>query len=556
METPIVSKGLKYAKSVVSGKVDACSLVISACKRHIDDLQRAKSAEFPYKFDRIKAEKAAGFASLMVHTKGKWAGKPILLEPWQAFIITVVFGWVRKSDGLRRFREAYCEIPRKNGKSVLGAVVGNYMFVADGEPGSEVYSGASTEKQAWEVFRPARLMTERAPGYKEHFGIQVQAKNIYHPASASRFEPLIGNPGDGASPHCAIIDEYHEHQTPNLYDTMLTGMGARSQPLQFVITTAGVNLAGPCYDKRGQICRILDGAIVNDEVFGIIYTLDEDDDWSDIKNWKKANPNYGISVFPDFLEARLLEATQRASRQNIIRCKHLNQWMNADSAFFNIIEWNKCGDKGMSLEDFTGQPCWFGLDLASKVDIASLVILFRRDNHYYAFCRHYLPTETINLPENTHYQGWQYENWLIATPGAVIDYDVIETDIREMASTVEIQEVAYDPFQATQLSTRMTAEGFPMVEMRPTVLNFSEPMKELESLVMSGRLHHAADPVLSWMASNVVAHMDVKDNVYPRKERNSAKIDGVVALIMALGRAMAGGGEKKSVYEDRGVLVL
>jgi phage terminase large subunit-like protein len=312
----------RYADAVVSGEIDACRFVKSACARHLSDLERQRDAAFPYRFDPVAGEKVCKFAELLPHIKGEWAGKLIKLEPWQSFILSTLFGWVRKTDGKRRFRELYAEIPRKNGKSVFGAVIGLYMFTADGEAGAEVYSGATTEKQAWEVFRPAKLMATRADGFAGHFGVQVNASNMAIVDQAAKFEPIIGNPGDGASPHCAIIDEYHEHRTPDQYDTMITGMGARLQPLTVIITTAGTNLSGPCYDKRATVVKLLDGVIENEELFAIIYTLDDDDDWTDFTLWRKANPNYGVSVYEDYLRARHREAIQQASRQNIIQCKH------------------------------------------------------------------------------------------------------------------------------------------------------------------------------------------------------------------------------------------
>jgi phage terminase large subunit-like protein len=235
------------------------------------------------------AEKAAKFIQLLPHTKGEWAFKrmPITLEAWQLFIVCCAFGWVQKGSKLRRFREVYTEIPRKNGKSAISAGVALYCFTCDNEFGAEVYSGATTEKQAWEVFRPARLMCKRTPLLVEAFGIEVNASNLNRPEDGARFEPLIGNPGDGASPHCAIVDEYHEHPTDSLYTTMLTGMGARRQPLMWAITTAGYNIEGPCYDKRREVIEMLNGTVPNEELFGVIYTVDEGMTGPILKCWKK-----------------------------------------------------------------------------------------------------------------------------------------------------------------------------------------------------------------------------------------------------------------------------
>lgn len=289
---PNVNAANQYARDVVRGKIVACQFVIQACQRHLDDLMAEKSKSFRYRFDKDLAERAAKFIQLLPHTKGEWAFKrmPITLEPWQLFVICCAFGWVNKGIRLRRFREVYTEIPRKNGKSAISAGVALYCFACDNEFGAEVYSGATTEKQAWEVFRPERLMCKRTPMLTEAFGIEVNASNMNRPEDGARFEPLIGNPGDGSSPHCAVVDEYHEHATDALYTTMLTGMGARRQPLMWAITTAGYNIEGPCYDKRREVIEMLNGSVPNDELFGIIYTVDEGDDWTDPQVLEKANP--------------------------------------------------------------------------------------------------------------------------------------------------------------------------------------------------------------------------------------------------------------------------
>ena len=452
-------------------------------------------------------------------------------------MLCVLFGWAEKSTGLRRFRKAYIEVPRKNGKSVIAAGIGNYMLTRDGEKGAEVYCGATSESQAWEVFRPAKQMMEQSPGMQAYYGVEINAKSMSVLATGSRFVPVIGKPGDGSSPSCAIVDEYHEHQTPDLHDTMLTGMGAREQPLMLIITTAGTNLAGPCKGQHDEVVKLLDGLVENDQLFGIIFTIDEKDDWTDFATWKKANPNLGVSVFEDFLRAQLRDACQNAHKQNIIRTKHLNVWCNANTAWMNMLKWNACADPNVTLEQFEGMPCVAALDLASKVDVAALVLLFWKDSKYYAFGKYYLPRDTVDLPQNRHYQGWELEGLLTVTPGAVTDYEYIKEDLR-LFRTVRHSIGSYDPFQATQLSTELTAEEFPMVELRPTVLNFSEPMKELEKLVLNRAIFFDGDKVMTWMMSNVVAHYDAKDNIYPRKERPENKIDGPVALIMALNMAM------------------
>ena len=273
-----VTAALKYAQDVIAGRVPAGGYVRKAAQRHLDDIAKAGKKPYPYRFDDAAAEKVCKFIELLPHTKGKWAagGQTIKLQPWQQFILVVLFGWLRKKDGKRRFRTVYLEIPRKNGKSILAAGIGLYMLCMDGEFGAEVFSGATTEKQAWEVFKPAKLMLERTAALREFVGAEVWAKALVRPGDGSKFEPIIGNPGDGASPSCAIVDEFHEHDTPALYDTMETGMGAREQPLMLAITTAGYNVAGPCFEKRNELTKVLDGVVENDQLFGVIFGIDHD----------------------------------------------------------------------------------------------------------------------------------------------------------------------------------------------------------------------------------------------------------------------------------------
>ena len=386
---PNVNAANQYARDVVRGKIVVCQYVIDACQRHIDDMAQEKSRKFRYRFDKDLAEQAAKFIQLLPHTKGEWAFKrmPITLEPWQLFIVCSAFGWVQKGTKLRRFREVYTEIPRKNGKSAISAGVALYCFTCDNEFGAEVYSGATTEKQAWEVFRPAKLMCKRTPLLTEAFGIEVNAKNMNRPEDGARFEPLIGDPGDGQSPHCAIVDEYHEHDTDSLYTTMLTGMGARRQPLMWAITTAGYNIEGPCYDKRREVIEMLNGTVPNDELFGVIYTVDEKDDWTDPNTLKKANPNMGVSVYSEFLISQQNRAKNNPRLASIFKTKHLNIWVSARSAFFNMLSWRACEDKTLTLEMFEGQSCYQSLDLARKIDMNSRVKLFTREiegkRHYY-----------------------------------------------------------------------------------------------------------------------------------------------------------------------------
>lgn len=542
-----------YSKWVISGKIDACKYVQQACERQERDLKEGKSRGLIWVPE--KAERICSFASKMPHIKGKLAGQNIKLEPWQVFILTTPFGWYKKETGHRRFNTAYTEVPRKNAKSTLSSTVGLYGLTADKEPGAEIYSAATSRDQAKIVFNDAQAMARKRAAFRERFGVQVGSQAIIIPDSNSTFKPLSseGNSLDGLNIHIAIVDELHAHKTREVYDVLETATGARTDPLIWNITTAGSNRAGVCYELRTYLTKILGGQVQDDSFFGIIYTIDDGDIWTDPAAWAKANPNFGISVNPEDLARKCKKAMEMPSAQNNFLTKHLNVWVNADSSWMDMGKWDACKNEALTLDDFENQPCVIGVDLASKVDIAAVTLLFKRDGIYYPFSKYYLPESTIETSGNSQYSGWEIQGRLVSTPGNVIDFDWIKTDIKDFASRFEIQEIAFDPFQATEFSTSMQAEGFKMVEVRPTVLNFSEPMKELEALVLSGKFQHDGDPVLSWMISNVVCHIDNKDNIYPRKERPENKIDGVISLLMALARYIQKP-DDASIYENREIL--
>ena len=554
-----VKRSNRYISDILSDKIPACKWVKLACERQKKDLERWKGKSGKYWFDGSvdgSAHTICWFIENLPHVKGEWAkrGETISLEPWQCFGLTTLFGW-KKQDGTRRFRTSYEEVPRKNAKSTKASGVGLYMLAEDKEMGAEVYSAAVTRDQAKIVWQDAKSMVNRDHEFQSHFGIRAMAHSVFQESTGSKFMPLSSdaNTLEGLNVHCGIIDELHAHRTREVYDVLEMATGSRAQPLIYVITTAGSNRAGICYEVREYLTKILQEVVEDDSFFGIIYTIDDGDDWADPAVWKKANPNFGISIYPDDFERLARKALEMPSATNNFLTKRLNLWVNADTAWMDMKAWERCADLTLKEEDFEGQDCHIGLDLASKVDIAAKVKLFKREvegkEHYYAFGKYYLPESAVEESRNSQYSGWERMGRLVTTPGNVTDYEYIKDDLRHDSSRFQIVEIPYDPFQATQLSTEMYAEGFPMVEVRPTVLNFSEPMKNLEALVLSGRFHHDGCPVLTWMVSNVVCHRDNKDNIYPRKEREENKIDGVVALLMCLNRAIVPA--EVSVYETR-----
>jgi phage terminase large subunit-like protein len=550
----------KYADDVLSGEITACLFIKQAAKRFIRDLSHQNSRSFPFVFDADAGNKACRFIEKMPHIKGEWAKKGLRLElePWQCFVVVNIFAWicartihdhdgnVMMIKGTRRFRTVYLEVARKNAKSTLVSAIGLYMLIADGEEGAEVYSAATTHKQAKIVWQDAKTMVEKSPGLRKHKHVDTNAKGVFIAERACKFEPLHsqGETLDGLNVHCAINDELHAHKKRDLYDVLETATGSRTQPLVLNITTAGTNKAGICYELRLYVVKLMQRVFSDETFFGMIYTLDKDDDPLDRSVWKKANPNYGVSVYPFDMERLAKKAAESPASMNNFLTKRLNVWCNAETAWMNMVEWDKCADPTLKEEDFYGDLMWVGVDLASKIDINAVVRLYKRtiddETHVYAFPTFYLPEQAIIDGSNSQYDGWRRRELLTVTLGEIIDMDVIEDDVIALGDGRVLQEVCYDPgHNATQWATHLDDEGIDMVEVRPSVMNFSEPLKWMEALVKAGRFHHDGNEIMSWMVSNVVVQYDAKDNIYPRKERVENKIDGVVAICTGLNRLLA-----------------
>jgi len=529
--------------AVKAGTIPACKFVKQAVERQRRNL-RTWATSGPYLFDEEEAGEWCEFAEELPHIKGPLAGQNIRLEGWQCFILTTVFGWRKRSTGTRRFRRVYIEVPRGNAKSTLSSGVGLKAAFADGEGGAEVYSAATTRDQARIVFKDAQAMARRRPELCRELGVEVLAHDIVQSSTASKFTALASdsNSLDGLNIHFAAVDELHAHKTREVYDVLETGTGKRPQSMLWSITTAGSDRAGICYELRTYTTKVLSGVIEDESHFGIIYTIDDGDDWTDETSWRKANPNWGVSVQPDVVAQLAAKAMQMPAAQANFKTKHLDVWVNADQAWMDMRAWDRCADPDLTIERFAGEPCYIGLDLASKTDMAARVAIFPKvidgQAHYYLFGRYFLPEQAIDDGRNSQYRGWATQDLVTVTPGDVLDFQAVEDDVLAISSAHQVAEVAYDPWQATQLAQRLQANGATTVEFRNTVGNFSAPMKELDALARSGRLHHNGDPVLTWMVSNVVCHTDAKENIYPRKERPENKIDGVIAAITALGRAM------------------
>lgn len=554
----------RFAKAVIDGKLDAPQTVIQACRRFKRDLERSMGKRPRFVLDPERAHRACSFLERLPHVKGRWAakGETFVLSDWQVFATVNMYGWVVKKTGHRRFRYSYIQVPRGNGKSFWFAGLGNYHLTADGDFGAEVYCGATSEKQAWEVFRPARDIWRRSEELRQEFGVEVNAKTLYVMSQGSRFEPVIGNPGDGSAPSCGIVDEYHEHKDSRQYDTFDTGLGKREAAILHVVTTAGASLEGPCHERYQECKKILDGAIRDDTVFVLIYEPDKGDRWDDQAVLKKVNPNYDVSVSGDYLLNQLQQARRSASKQNAFRTKHLNEWVGARTAWMNMVAWQRC-KRPLQIEDFEGERCRLGLDLATKVDVAAVVATFKRGEIYHPFCFGFVPEGALErgdkrCPADVYRKFRHLDNFML-TEGDATDYREIEDKIFWCRDRFELVDLAYDGYQAEYLAQRLREpgerDGIEAIEFRHTVANMSEPMKEVEALVLAQRLQHNGDPLLTWFISNVRCRLDEKENVYPTKDTKDspAKIDGAVALIMTIGLWLR---EREKSYLESGELVV
>ncbi len=540
-----VDAALHYAREVVAGQIPACKWVQLACARQVQDLDRMSSDGWPWVFDSEKASRPCEFIELLPHIKGKWARERRLieLEPWQCFIITTVFGWVHRDTGFRRFKEGYTEVPRKNAKSTLSSGLALYMLSADGEHGAEVYSAATTRDQARIVFDDAKAMAERTAGLREHLGVAIMQHSITVAYRASKFTPLAaeGSTLDGLNVHFAVIDELHAHKTRAVYDVIDTARGAREQSLLWNITTAGTDRSGICYERRTHVTKVLDGVIDDPTMFGIIYTLDEGDDPHDPISWAKANPNWGKSVLMDDMEAASRKAEAMPSALNNFLTKRLNVWVSGESIWMDMRAWDRCALPALrDLADFHGAKAWIGLDLAQKRDFAALCLVFERDGLWHVCTRLYLNELAIQESGNAHLSGWARQGYVQVTDGDITDFDVVAEDLRTLCRNFDVQEIAFDPALSMYFAGKLIEEGLPLVEITQRALFFTPPLIQVENLVLEKKLRHDGNPVMAWMVSNLVVKVSKFNELrHPTKERAENKIDGPIAMLMALGRALA-----------------
>lgn len=548
-----IEQAHNYMRLVLSGEIPTCKWTQLAVQRQVDDLEREPSDQWPWVFDPVRAVRPCEFIELLPHIKGKWARDRRLIElgAWQSFILTTIFGWVHRETGLRRFRDVYLEIPRKNAKSTLSSGVALYMVSADGEQGAEVYSAATTKDQARIVFDDAKAMAERSPDMRTYLGLAIMQHSITVAQTASSFKPLAaeGSTLDGLNVHFTVLDELHAHKTRAVYDVIDTARGAREQSLLWNITTAGTDLSGICYERRTYTTKVLERVIDDHSTFGIIYSIDEGDDPFVEASWAKANPNWLVSVLRDDMEAASRNAENSESSRNNYFTKRLNVWVNGESAWMDMVAWAKCGDPSMHLPDFAGEKCWMGLDLAQKKDFAALCLVFQRDGIWHVCTRLYLNELAVQESGNAHLSGWARSGHVIVTDGAITDFDVLADDMRSYCSQFDVQEIAFDPALSMYFAGKLIEEGLPLVEITQRAMFFTPPLIQVENLVLEKKLKFDGNPVMTWMVSNLVVKVSKFNELRsPTKERAENKIDGPMAMLMALGRALAN--EPKENIDD------
>lgn len=548
----------RYIDDVLDGRLIVGDLVRLAVRRHVQDLKDGTARGLI--FDKQKALRAIRFFSLLRHSKGEWGkgqGKIFGLAPWQMFIIWCLFGWRNSADGSRRFRFAYIEVARKNGKSSFAAGVGLYLFWADKEPGAEVYTAATKRDQARIVHQDAVAMVRKSPELRQQIGIFKD--NLHILETRSKFEPLgaDGDTMDGLNVHGAIVDELHQHKTRAVLDSLDTATGSRRQPMLFVITTAGFNRNSACFQEREYSINVLENTVQNDARFAFIATLDKDDDPWDETVWVKANPNLGVSVKPEDLRAKAIAAREMASRQNGFFTKHLNIWTEQADRWLSLDQWNAVANSAPFVVDqFQGRECFGGLDLASRIDISALVLLFRDPDGGVSILPHFwIPKVNAAAREKKDrvpYLAWIRDGYIEATEGNTIDYEVIFDRIGQLKSKYDIAKIGFDKWGMELLQAKLQGAQLNVASFRQGFESMSEPSKEFERLILAGKLRHGGNPVLKWMIGNVAIETDAAGNIKPSKKKSIEKIDGVVASVMALGVAMAEPVKDKSesIYEQ------
>lgn len=559
-----------YEDDVLSGRVPACKWVRLACARNARDTERwrANDAGFPYYFDAKAGTTVCGFAELLPHIKGPkakvvghdddglaiWA--TIQLEPWQVWLLMVIFGWKRRDTHKRRFRTALVMVPRKNAKSTLGAVVVLYMLTADGEGGPNCYSAATTRDQAKVIAEIAWEMAKRSHGFRAFYGVKVGAQTnltLTVPATAGSFAPLSADAHslDGLNVSLATVDELHAHKTSAVWDVLITATGARDQPLILATTTAGGDLIGVCHKVMEHAQHVLERDVDDETFFGIIYTIDDGDDWLKESSWRKANPNYGVSVDPEDLRSKAIRALTTPEESSSFKTKHLNVWVHSLDACLSVEGW-RAGQTQLPTaearaawrDELLRERCYIGIDLASKKDLCALSLVFppTETRPRWRLIQHiWTPEETLvdrSRRDRAPYDIWVAQGWLQTTPGSRIDHAMVRQAILDARGRYNIELVGFDPWHADQLINQLiTQDGFSdkqVLEVAQTYQGMSSACLHMQAEILGGKVDAGGCPVTAWAVSNAVANQDGKENLVFAKRKSRGRIDPLIAATIGM----------------------
>ncbi len=514
-------------------------------------------------FSDERADRAvAFFEQFLVHGKGQWAGQPFRLLDWQRTLIRELFGRINE-DGLRQYRQCYVEIPRKAGKSHLAAGIALYMLLADGEPGAEVYGAAGDREQAGIVFNVAAEMVSRSPELSRRCKVIDSRKRIVYQRAGSFYEAI---PADEATSHgfnasCVVFDEVHVQPNRGLYDVLTTSMGARRQPLMFAITTAGYDRHSLCWQLHDYALKVRDGIIDDRRFLPVIYAADPEDDWTAPATWYRANPSLGETVSEDFLSDECRQAREMPAYENTFKRLYLNIWTEQAKRHISMDVWDEQAGN-VDESSLLGRECYGGLDLSAVSDLTALALVFPHDDNpdeLDIVMRFWCPEARLYDRHNrfaAQYRVWAQQGFLRTTPGDSIDYGFIKAEILGLAARFRLVDLNIDRlFQGWGLTTELAEEGLRVFPMGQGFLSMAMPMKEFDRRLLSRKLRHGGNPVLRWMAANFATKQDEAGNLKPDKATSESKIDGIVALVMAIDRAMRRE-TRASVYDERGLTVV
>lgn len=513
-----------------------------------------------YYFDKRAAKRAEKFfATQLFHVEGKWAGTPFKLERWQRRIVRRAFGWMRKATNTRKYRVIFIFIPRKNGKSTTGAGFGLYLTFADNEPGAQVVSAAADKEQAAIVFEMAKRMVDQNPTFEQKCGGVALRRSIAVYPTGSSYKVLSADAFSkhGKNLHGILFDELHAQKNRELVDVLKTSTGSREQPLEIYFTTAGYDRNSICYEYYDYAKKVAEGIIEDEAFLPVIYEAGADDDWTKEATWRKANPNLGVSVSLEYLERECQRAQEIPAYENTFKRLHLNMWTEQESRLIPMEIWDEVATIAVDIEELKGRRCYGGLDLSSTTDLTALGLVFPMDDGKYKVLPYFwLPKEIASLRHRragVPYPQWIEEGLIKATEGNVVDYDVLRVDINYLATIFDVREIAIDRWNATQLSTQLDGDGIRIIPFGQGFASMSDPTKHTLGLILSRKLLHGGHKVLRWNAANAAGEQDAGGNLKVSKKKSMEKIDGLVATIMGIGRALAGESQGVSVYESRGI---